>query len=345
MKQFLLTMTINIAGFSAYSCIAMDNYINYNNKKVITVSESQRNFQSFGNYEIYRNHSSKLGCSVLIHKQLNSYEVKITPREGVDCCFAAVSIEKRTILLGSKYVHLGTTENTESDTDGLVGAYTLCKNENKTRPIIFGDWNSRHRLRGDKLENKYGKLLADYCADNSLSIIRPHQPTFVSASKKGSSIIDFCITEQNCSDLVCNARKIEDIEFFSCAPEQAHSPVLFDIYVPVKNDNPQRCVLNYKFANWEEIGVQLETIMVENMDSMITEAPTKAQLTFMGLVRGVCEKSIPRKTLCKYSKPYWSNKVTHLSKKIERTTQKNKDSVTWKTKTMLKWLKSNSKRK
>ena len=62
--------------------------------------------------------------------------------------------------------------------------------------------------------------------------------------------------------------------------------------------------------------------MVENMDSTKTEAPTKALLTFMGLVRGVCENSIPRKTLCKYSKPYWSNKVTHLSKKTKGARKK-----------------------
>ena len=115
-------------------------------------------------------------------------------------------------MQGSIHVHLGNTENTESATDVLAEAYTLCKNENKTGPIIFGDWNARHPLWGAKLENKYGKLLADYCADNSYSIISPHRPSFVTASKKGSSIIDFCITEQNCSDLVCNARVIEDIE-------------------------------------------------------------------------------------------------------------------------------------
>ena len=49
--------------------------------------------------------------------------------------------------------------------------------------------------------------------------------------------------------------------------------------------------------------------MVENIDSMITELPTKALQTFMGLVRGVCEISIPRNILCLYSKPYWSNKL------------------------------------
>ena len=131
----------------------------------------------------------------------------------------------------------------------------------------------------------YGKLPADYCADNSFSIISPHQPTFVSASKKGCCIIDFCTTEQICSYLVCNARVIDDIKFFSGAPEQGHWPVLFDIDIvkndTVKNDNPKRCVLNYKMANWEEINIQLEVFMVENMDSMITEAPTKALLTFM----------------------------------------------------------------
>ena len=115
---------------------------------------------------------------------------------------------------------------------------------------------------------------------------------------------------------------IEDIEFFSGAPEQGHWPVLVDIDIRVKYDNPKRCVLNYKMANWEEIGIQLERIMVETMDSMITEAPTKALLIFMGLVRGVCENWTPRKTLCKYSKPFWSNKLTHLSKKVERCTQK-----------------------
>ena len=243
--------------------------------------------------------------------------MKITPRDGVDCYFAAISIEKRIILLGSIYVHLGNTENIESATDVLAEAYTLCKNENKTGPIIFGDWNSRHPLWGDKLKNKHGKLLADYCADNSLSIISPHQqPTFVLLGKKRSSVIDFCITEQNCSDLVCNARVIEDIDFFSGAPEQGHWTVLFDIDIPVKND-PKRCMHNHKMANWEEISIQLEKIMVENMDSMITEAPTKTLLTFMDLVRGVCENSIPRKTLCKYSKLHWSNKLTHLSKKLK----------------------------
>ena len=75
-------------------------------------------------------------------------------------------------------------------------------------------------------------------------------------------------------------------------------------------------------AKWEEKSIHLENIMVENIDSMITETPTKALLTFMGLVRGLCENSIPLKTLCKYSKPYWSNILTHLSKKIEKSTKK-----------------------
>ena len=47
-------------------------------------------------------------------------------------------------------------------------------------------------------------------------------------------------------------------------------------------------------ANWEKIRIQLEIFMVENKDSMIMEAPTKALLIFLGLVRGVCENSIPR---------------------------------------------------
>ena len=85
---------------------------------------------------------------------------------------------------------------------------------------------------------------------------------------------------------------IEVIEFFSGAPE--HWPVLFDIDFPVKHDNPKRCVLYYEMANWDEISIQLEKMMVENMNSMITEAPTKALVIFTGLVRGVCENSIPR---------------------------------------------------
>ena len=44
----------------------------------------------------------------------------------------------------------------------------------------------------------------------------------------------------------------------------------------------------------------------------------------MGLVRGVCQNSIPRKTLFKYSKPYWSNTLTHLSKKLKDARKKYK---------------------
>ena len=77
-------------------------------------------------------------------------------------------------------------------------------------------------------------------------------------------------------------------------------------------------------AKWEEICIQLENIMVENMDSVIKEAPAKALLTFMGLMRGVCDKSIPRKLLCKSSEPYWSNKLTHLSIKLKEARKKNR---------------------
>ena len=151
---------------------------------IASIQNFYRCIQGFGNYDIYRAHSNKLGCSLLIHKQLNSYEVKITPRESVDCCFAAISIEKREFLPGSRYVQLGNTENIEKATDVLAEAYTLCKNENETGPIIFGDWNSRRLLWGNKLENKYGKLIADYCANNTLSIIGPHSPLLSQQAKK-----------------------------------------------------------------------------------------------------------------------------------------------------------------
>ena len=84
---------------------------------------------------------------------------------------------------------------------------------------------------------------------------------------------------------------IEDIELFSGVPERGHWPVVFDIDFFVKNDNPKRCVLFYKMANWEERSIQLKNVRVENIGSMITEAPTKALLTIMGLVREVCENS------------------------------------------------------
>ena len=79
--------------------------------------------------------------------------------------------------------------------------------------------------------------------------------------------------------------------------------------------------------------------MVENMDSMITEAITKTFLTFMGLVRGVCENSIPRKLLCKYSKPYWSNKLTHLSNKLKEARKKIDSNVTRKNKKIVEMAK------
>ena len=128
---------------------------------------------------------------------------------------------------------------------------------------------------------------------------------------------------------------IEDIEFFSGAPEQGHWPVVFEIDIPVKYDNPKWCLLNCKMANWEVISIQLENIMEENMDSMITEAPTKTLLIFVGLVRGVCENSIPRKTLCIYSKPYWSNKFSHFLQKLTDAGKKHRLQCTSKNKNIV----------
>ena len=322
MNPFLLAMTINIAGLSAHSCIALDKYINQNDISVVTISESYGKFQGFDNYDIYRAPSDKHGSSLLMHKKLGSYEVKIPPRKGVDSCFAVIKIGKRKFMFGSIYVNLGNTVNIENGTAILTETYNFCKNENLLGPIILGDWNSRHPFWGDKVDNKYGKILSDYCADHQFSIISPHYPTFVSAQNNGSSVIDFCITQQSCSDLISNARVIEDTEFFSGAPEQGHWPVIFDLDLPVKCDNPKRCVLNYKMADWEDISIQLEEMVVKNMDSMIREAPTKALVTFMDLVKEICEKTIPRKTVCKYSKPYWTKKLTYLSNKLKEARKK-----------------------
>ena len=53
---------------------------------------------------------------------------------------------------------------------------------------MFGDWNSRHPLWVDKVENNYGKVPADYCSDNSLSIISHHQPTFSAQSQQARTL-------------------------------------------------------------------------------------------------------------------------------------------------------------
>ena len=85
-------------------------------------------------------------------------------------------------------------------------------------------------------------------------------------------------------------------------------------------------------ANWEEISIQLENIMVENMDSMITEAPTKDLLIFMGLVRGVCENrfhgkhfvNIPNHTGAINSLTHRKNRKMHAKNIDSNATRKTR---------------------
>ena len=90
-------MQINIAGLSTHSCLALDKYINDNDIAIVAVSESYGEITGFENYMCYMSNESpkKHSSALFIHKKYSSYQINYSEREGVDCCFAVLTVHRK----------------------------------------------------------------------------------------------------------------------------------------------------------------------------------------------------------------------------------------------------------
>ena len=199
-------------------------------------------------------------------------------------------------------------------------------------PLLIGGLNARHENLGDTMSNQYGKILLDELDPLEFSVLSPSQPTFL--AQNGSSVIDLGIVSNNLVGKITLPTTDSLVNLYSGAPLRGHVPVLLSIYTGRKSQ--QKTVVEVKlnldsidWTQWsEEVDDEvLQKCLLTNPEVNLVDLNQK----FETILLDVSERLAEKKRSTKYSKPYWSQRLTPLSLKLkdarkryqERNTDRN----------------------
>lgn len=137
---------------------------------------------------------------------------------------------------------------------------------NKSKFLIIGDFNAKHRSWNNAQSNSNGRLLFNDCTGGHYSILFPNGPTCFSSARNPSTI-DLVLTDQGhmCDQLVTHADFDSD-----------HLPVTFSLSQEAVL-KPVSSVFNYHRANWDEYTNFIEENFDHNLD-LQTKADIDAAL-------------------------------------------------------------------
>ena len=109
----------------------------------------------------------------------------------------------------------------------LDKAFNLGKKHQCSGIITMGDFNARHIIWNDSVNNKYGKCLEECLDWSKFGVYAPSSSTFL--SKNGSSLIDVFITSNNLDYNLGTPFTDYKAILYSGAPVRGHVPVTITI--------------------------------------------------------------------------------------------------------------------
>ena len=333
--------SINICGISERSRIPLDKYVYEENYDVVAIQET-------GSVNIEKiklsNMSTITDCNEARNKGVALYTKNnhsITKLEeisqnvkNIDSCWSLIVINNERFIVGSVYVKLGDVNGIASIIDMLQKAQDMNTKLKSKGVLLIGDLNARHPLWGDSTSNEYGLKLFDELDHPKFAIRSADSPSFLCSN--GSSCIDLVIVSNNLVNKINSVVTDPEVELFTGAPLRGHVPVIVSISCTVAQTQPPRERMCIKNMNWEEWSQDIEAAVDDNSQYLNSIEDPKVLLQFINnILNSSTEKHGTKKVITCHSKPYWSKKLSELSKILrsnrknytKRNTDRNKDKL------------------
>ena len=321
--------SVNICGLSNRSRMVVNNYIDNENIDILFVQEacsSNREDWELHNMSLITdtNKAANKGAALYVnhnHSITNLDSISKISR-NLDSCWGLVVAFRKRFIIGNIYVKLN-HKPAISEIMKMLKEAEKKKVELKASGIILmGDFNSRHLAWGDKTINYYGRCLAESLDSTQYSICTSQSPTFLCSN--GSSIIDLAIISNNLVESLTSCTTDEEVELFTGAPTRGHVPVLTEL--KVRNDNSSSPViekLDLTKMKWEEWTNHIENSIEEDRLNLVTEEnPYSLWNRLNSIITHATDAYGETKKSCKHSKPFWTPRLSILSKNL-RSTRKN----------------------
>lgn len=242
-----LNNNINILNWNARSLKASEdeffNFLRVHQIHIAVVTEtllkSGTTLKRDPNFFVYRNDRSVGaggGVAIIIHRRIKHRTLPFLDTKVIESLGIEIETDLGNILISAAYLPFQCTGERRNFLKGDLQKLT----RNKTKFLIIGDFNAKHRSWNNAQSNSNGKILFDDCSSGFYSVLFPNGPTCYS-SVRNPSTIDLVLTDQShiCSQLVTHTDFDSD-----------HLPVTFSLSQEAVI-NPISSVFNYHRANWE----------------------------------------------------------------------------------------------
>ncbi|ETO08756.1 hypothetical protein RFI_28632 [Reticulomyxa filosa] len=202
--------------------------------------------------------------------------------------------------------------------------------------IIGGDWNAHHPAWLDENVDEMGEAVLEFIISNNLHILNSYPYDCTYYKYNASSSIDVTLCSSSLVGL-CNNWRTDEDEF---DVHSDHLPITFNIFAQWAPQNIKRQKIvtwNLSSNNWEMFRQHLtrnlnvwKNSLINSQAEISSESPLdRAVKSWSDYVINAGQATIGQKTVWKGNKPWWSNKLYKLRKKVhqlKRNFRKNRTS-------------------
>ena len=316
--------SINICGMSDRSRFALDKYCYDSSIDILAVQESYASDKcnldlKYMNYVTDCNSAANRGAMIYV----NSRKLCTTPlveisklSKNIDSAWSIVTGKAFRFIVGSVYLKLNYKDAVKDLLSMLDSAKKLSVQLKAKGVIVLGDYNARHQMWGDTTENSYGKQLATELKFQDYTIISSAEPTFL--SDNGNSLIDFMITSTATEHLFTDMKTDVYAELFSGAPIRGHVPILssFKTVCDESSPAPPKLKIDISSINWVKWSNFIEdTLTAKSEEFLNSDAASKWDIINTA-IHDATSKFASHKKSTIHSKPYWTDKLSQMSKAL-----------------------------
>ena len=321
---------VNINGMSTNTIMALDNYVWNQKIDILCLSETKVKdlpHESFPNMISVSkpNKENPLQRGVLLMANRNipltRYPELEPPTADMIVCIAKVGgIRYFLCSVYSPPNDKGKLQEVLNATNAIIDQMPILKVKGL---MMFGDLNARHTTWGDHTHNSAGSVLSEFTRAKGLNVIYKHKgPTFL--CENGSSHIDLFIGSEGLESSVRNQYTDDTVELFTGAPRRGHVPVItkFGKHTP---DCGSKMYYKWKEADWNSFSLALEMACEQYMPKFTTsEDPAEIWCTLKAILAQCRSAFVPSGISSLHSKPYWSDTLSDLSRRLRAARRKFK---------------------
>ena len=313
--------SINICGMSKRSRFALDNFCYEKSIDILAVQESFTSDDSnldlkFMNHVCDGNMSVNRGAMLYVNStkfNMTSLPTISECSKNIDTVWCIVTGKAFRYIIGSIYLKLNCKDAVSDLFQMLEKAKQLSVQLKAKGVIAFGDYNARHKMWGDMVENSYGSKISSELNFQDFTIMSSLKPTFL--SENGNSFIDFVIVSNTAEQLLTDVRTDNEAELFSGAPMRGHVPILTEYKVNCNDKivTPPKLRFDISTIEWTQWASKIEEKLYAQESNLSTFSAADQWKWINDAIHTATSSCASYKRSTMYSKPFWTKELTKMS--------------------------------